>query len=370
MKIVFLIYSYYKYLIGGSEHQAFILAKNLVKRGYEVHYIFVNSTNDDVPYEDDGIILHPLKLLKKNKWFGNPLFSYRKQINKKLKLINPDFIYHRNLMPFLGIACKYCKKHRCKVIWHIASKTDVEKYSLKLTPSLLVNYLNKKLINFGILNTDMIITQENYHNEQLLLNYNKSNTILINKFFPVPNYEIKKKDKPISVVWIANIKPIKQLEKFIELARKYESQEDILFKVIGKLPDKKTKYGKFILKKISSSKNLFVLGKLHPDEVNNVLANSHIFVNTSLLEGGVPVTFIQAWLNEVPVLSLNVNPDNVFNKYKVGYYCNTIDVMTQKLDLLINNKTLRKEMGKSAKSYCIKYFSMENIDLIEKLLLK
>ena len=42
---------------------------------------------------------------------------------------------------------------------------------------------------------------------------------------------------------------------------------------------------------------------------------SKILINTSSFEG-FPNTFVQAWANGVPVISLKVDPDNIIKKKK------------------------------------------------------
>ena len=230
MKIVILIKSYFKYNPGGSEHQALLFAKEMVIKGNEVHYIFVNSSNMKVPAIDEGINLHPLNPIKGNIMIGKPVFLYKKKVIKLLEEIRPEVIYHRNLNPFIGFACFYARSRKCKVIWHIASLNDVKKIKIKYKWSPIVSYFNNKWIKFGINYADQIITQEEKHDILLLKNFGKSNTVKINKFFPV----LKNKSKSISkikIFWIANIRPIKQLEIFLDLADKIDNNniEFILF---------------------------------------------------------------------------------------------------------------------------------------------
>ena len=153
MKIVILIKSYVKYRMGGSEQQAFLLAKELVNRKHEVHWIFINSTLAKVPEIDDGIYLHPMRMIK-IKYSGKPLFLYKNKIKKILNKLSPDIIYNRSLSPFLGIACKYKRKNKqCKVIWHVASKADVTGEKLQTNKNFITAFFNKGLIEFGIRNS-------------------------------------------------------------------------------------------------------------------------------------------------------------------------------------------------------------------------
>ena len=53
--------------------------------------------------------------------------------------------------------------------------------------------------------------------------------------------------------------------------------------------------------------------------------------NTSKTEGGSPVTFIQAWMNSVPVISLNHNPDKILSKHKIGLHSQTFEQMVEQM---------------------------------------
>jgi glycosyltransferase involved in cell wall biosynthesis len=75
---------------------------------------------------------------------------------------------------------------------------------------------------------------------------------------------------------------------------------------------------------IRATPNLEYLGEKSQDEVNELLARAHIYVNTSLFEGFAN-TFIQAWMRDVAVVSLHVNPDGVFDREGVGIHAGSED---------------------------------------------
>ena len=363
MKIVILIKSYFKYNPGGSEHQGLLFAQEMVKRGYEVHYIFINSSNNDVPMIDEGINLHPLKPMIANVLTGKPTFIYKKIVLKLLNKINPNVIYHRNLNPFLGFAVFYGKKSKCKVLWHIAHLNDVNQLKIKYKWNPLVSYLNNKWIKYGIENVDHIITQEDEHGKKILENFGKSNTLKINKFFPICEKEDKLNSK-INVYWIANIRPFKQLELFLHLADKIKDN-NIEFVVIGK--NGKSQYHKELQSQIKKILNLKYMGPKKFNEINNLLSKGHILVNTSKNEGGAPVTFLQAWMNSIPIISLNHNPDKILTKNKIGFHSKNIEQLIKDVMLLSKNHVLRNKMGELSRNYAIEHYSMKNIDKIEAL---
>ena len=81
-------------------------------------------------------------------------------------------------------------------------------------------------------------------------------------------------------------------------------------------------------------------------------------VNTSDFEG-FPNTFIEAWMRGVPVISLNVDPDNILERKKIGFHSRTYNKLCKQLTFLMNNESVRNEMGMRAYQYAKAYHSKE-----------
>jgi glycosyltransferase involved in cell wall biosynthesis len=108
-------------------------------------------------------------------------------------------------------------------------------------------------------------------------------------------------------------------------------------------------------------------GALPLEEVNALLAKAAVFVNTSRAEG-FPNTFIQAWMREVPVLSLQVNPDNVLERHQVGICAqNNHDRMKEELLNLLEHPVLRHRIGRRARKYAESRHSLDNADELIRL---
>ena len=122
-----------------------------------------------------------------------------------------------------------------------------------------------------------------------------------------------------------------------------------------------------MLKKMSALENLEYLGERSLKEVNEVLARAHIFVNTSTYEG-FPNTFIQAWMRKVPVVSLNVNPDNIIDRNRIGFFSKTYNQMVKDVARLIQDSKLRHDMGERAQTFAFDNFSMKNAEKIIHML--
>jgi glycosyltransferase involved in cell wall biosynthesis len=60
--------------------------------------------------------------------------------------------------------------------------------------------------------------------------------------------------------------------------------------------------------------------------------------------------------NTVPVLSYNVNPDNIFDRYKIGYHAaGNKDEFFKQFENLLNNHWLSEKLGNNGRIYLEKY---------------
>ena len=111
-----------------------------------------------------------------------------------------------------------------------------------------------------------------------------------------------------------------------------------------------------------------VTGEIPISEVNKILSQSHLLINTSEMEG-FSNTFIQAWMRKVPVISLNVDPDNILRQKHLGFCSGNFTQLVKDTRLLIKNHLLREKMGSNARQYAVENHSLDNIDKIVDILL-
>ncbi|MHA1292002.1 MAG: glycosyltransferase family 4 protein [Promethearchaeota archaeon] len=362
IKICFILGSYWDYLKGGSEYQVKILIDYLQKnKNYKIFYIYAGSKCEKTNI--NGIKVYSLR--RYTKKLGNPFFLHSLKILKILNSIQPDVIYQRTGSAYSGISAYYAKRNNCKFIFHISSVSDIKHNKFKCNEIIHpFNFVNRKFLNYGIKNADYIIGQAKYQDEYLYQNYRRHCDIIIPNFHPTP-IEISQKKTPIKIVWIANLKKSKQPDIFIKLAELFKEHKNIKFIMAGRC--KGGSWHKETLGKIYKSPNIEYLGDISINKVNNILSNSHIFVNTSRFEG-FPNTFIQAWMRKVPVVSLHVDPDDIIKKNEIGFHSKDFSQLVRDVKLLIDNKKLREKMGERARKFALRYFSLNNIEKIVELI--
>jgi glycosyltransferase involved in cell wall biosynthesis len=175
--------------------------------------------------------------------------------------------------------------------------------------------------------------------------------VIPNIFFDITDLKQDSIQTVNQIIWIGNIKPVKQPNIFFRLAMD-KRLEKFKFLMLGALQDRS--YLKEIEQLQERNKRFNYLGYVPYEESQKYISNSKILVNVSHHEG-YSNTFIQAFASGVPVISLNSNPDDIFNQYKIGFCTKTYNNMVDKILLLSNNIDLYHQM----KQECLKYFNMK-----------
>jgi len=227
----------------------------------------------------------------------------------------------------------------------------------------LTDSLDRLFLNYGIRNADIIAGQTKQQNDLLERHFRRKCDVFIPIGHPFPVQEIKKSEK-IRVLWIGNLKPLKQPEIFVRLAGEIGRTNNVSFVMMGR-PDGSRKWLAELMEQISVIPNLHYLGEVSQDEVNRRLSEGHILVNTSQYEG-FSNTFVQAWMRRVPVVSLTVDPDNVLVRQRIGFCSGTFAKLCSDIRGLVENKVLRKEMGLRACHFARKNHSLEK--MVEKVI--
>lgn len=351
--------NHWNFARGGSELQCKYISEYINRNGRPIHYIFLN--NDKINSINNNIVLHGIKVKNIEKWVGGVCYFY--DFYKILKKINPDSVYLRSFYEIAIPLLLYTKVKKRKVILHIPSSKIIEKLKYKIRGNLFRQFqlkLNKKLL---IRFSDKIIAQAQYQSDLMEKNFARKADNIIHNFHPVPS-KINQAKKARQIIWVANFRVNKHPEIFINLAKE-EKFQDIEFIMIGKNP--KNSWTEHILKSIEDVPNLTFYGEKDLEFVNNCIAQSLILINTSDYEG-FPNTYIQAWMRAVPVISLNIDPDNLMQHHGLGFKSENVNQMVQDIQLLLTNEALRIEIGNKAREFSLNNFSLKNCKLIEQLL--
>ncbi len=349
---------------GGAEYQIDCILRELIPTDrYDVTYI---ARHVDPEFRPDGY-----RIVSVGTSGRHPRWGYLEDmwaVNKALREHQPHVIYQRVGCGYTGVCASYARRHGARMIWHVAHDTDVSHESLPDGRNPIRHRLEKLSLEYGLRRTQKIVTQTQAQSLLLDANYGREANRVVPNFHPLP-LETIDKSGPLQVLWIANLKPWKRPEVFVRLANSLRDLTGVHFLMVGAAATGAgdRAWSQQLTASIEATPNLRYLGSLPQNKVNELLARAHLFVNTSVHEG-FPNTFIQAWMREVPVASLSVDPDGVLERECVGRLSGTEDRLATWVRSMLTKPQLRKEYSLRAKTYAFAHHSPANVSLLRELI--
>ncbi|MBL7961733.1 glycosyltransferase family 4 protein [bacterium] len=363
---------------GGYEIQIYNLFQKLVKKGWTVSYFAEGKQYQE--YTFDGFQVY---IVPKRHYFS----FYNPELFYHLERQAISIVYQRSRTAFSAgnIGLRFARRKKAKFVFSIGSPDD-------LIPFFLTKSLWKSKTSFAkklfasvdtiikdilfkrnFLKSDMVISQNISQQFECKKRFKRNSTI-IRSGHPAPLPDTYVKDSPLSVCWIANVRAVKQPELFLELARKCEDistrSGTQFIMVMGKniANYEKTRF----MEKLKTQPNMLIIGEQSIDEANAVMGRSSLLVNTSVYEG-FSNTYIQAWMRETPVVTLHCDPDGIIENHKLGFHSRSFDQLVTDVRYLIENESIRQEMGNNARVYALENHSIEKSaeamnDLLTKLI--
>jgi glycosyltransferase involved in cell wall biosynthesis len=349
---------------GGAEYQIECLIGALAPtQCYDISYL---ARSVDTTFQPQGYRIE--RIGKSN---DAPRLGYLMDapaLFRALKKVRPDVIYQRVACGYTGIAAQYAKQYGARLIWHVAHDQDVSEGGSTGGRNPLRPILEKLSVEFGIRHAHHIVVQTEKQVRLLKQNYGRVADAVIPNFQPEPR-ETLDKSGPISVLWVANFKQWKRPELFVQAAMALRDLPDARFVMAGAPATGRgdREWNAALMQSIVATPNVVYVGEKRQSEINQLFAKSHLFVNTSRYEG-FPNTFIQAWMREVPVVSLDVDPDDILERESIGVHARSMDRLIASIRAYITDPSKRAEHGARARRYAMLRHSLGNVRLLEQLI--
>ncbi|MEX1026550.1 MAG: glycosyltransferase family 4 protein [Candidatus Paceibacterota bacterium] len=352
-----------KAALGGAELQIYNFSTALAKdKDFDVH-VLVDAAQQDYEVVED-VILHKFKT-------GGGGIKYLKTLYRALLLfnvfstINADIYIQRSASYWTGIIALYCKFRNKKFVYMAAHDGDTTK---ELHPRR-TGFLQTKMwwvYEYGLRNADLIVTQNTFQQEELKKNYNR-NSVLRQSAHRIPEpHDVNDSNKDL-ILWVARGEEWKRPNIFLDLAEKHPSEK---FVIIMPVSPKLKEFWRTTKYRADNLDNVEFKEFVQPNKIEQYFAKAKVFVNTST-EEGFPNTFIQAAKYKTPIVSLNVDPSSIVQKYKIGIYAEGDEnKLTQALDTLLTDKKAWKEHSENAYRYVKDNHDIERIVRQDKKLLR
>jgi len=347
---------------GGAEIQARMLTEEVVRRkAFEVHYVARNVAPD---YRPQGYMIHRVP---PRRAVAGTFILEAPSVLKTLEHIRPDVIYQRVASAYTGVGAYYARHHGARMLWHVANDRDLMPQVWRWSLRAPFEIVNRHMIDYGARHATTVVVQNREQAALLAGRYGRTDAIRIPNFHRAPDAFGPRPAHPFLICWIANLKPHKRPEVFLELARQFSDRSDLRFVMIGA----QQMHGRSWLdfqSRLAATPNVEYLGPRTPDEVEALLERAAVFVNTSEIEGFAN-TFIQAWLRKVAVVSFEVNPDGLFDDDRYGLHARRDPArLRAALERLIGDAALREDLTERAADFARREYSRSNLERLIELL--
>jgi len=348
---------------GGAELQMTMLAKEFVDRSYDVSLITFGKTKNSAQIIDGVKVYHPFYVYGKGYVYFYPQNLYK--LFKILNKIDADIYIQRATTPLTGLVAFFAKLKKKIFVYSVSSNACVSN-NLYIKG---VNDFKKLIYRFGVKNSDCVICQTNDQKDLLKQTIGKDGVVIKNIYIPPKIKSSKKNTSSLKVLWVGRVINEKRPELFLKLAKNLPDIDFSMITSVGNSSKSAFKYYNDIKEAASKINNFDFKGFVPYKEINRYYAESSLVINTSYVEG-FPNTFLEAWGNYTPVITLDFDPDEIICRYKLGLHSKTFEQLIKDTKTLLYNDNLREEMGINSREYVEKEHNLNKILNEYELLIK
>ncbi len=354
---------------GGAEVQAWLLAKELARRGFDVHYVAMSVRGKAGTTERlDGVTIRWLPYREHLRWIQS------RQWYRALKSIDPDLVIQRMSSETTGVIGLYARFHGKAFSWictgdstprrwlHLRRQVEANRAkgpgpmrSLVFLADAAVRDVMRQL---GMRCLTHAFTQNEAQRRDLKAAFGLDSARLPSGHEPpegFPDAEARRREA--IVLWAGTLGPKKRPELFGELARRLEGKP-VRFVLAGGHAD--AAYRERVVSALPG--NVEWLGKVPFEETLSWFDRAAAVVNTSPRDGeGFPNTFVQAWLRGVPVLTLGVDPDGIIREHDLGDVARTVDELAASLSDLLADPRSYARIAENVAAFARERYTVERV---------
>jgi len=338
-------------VFGGAEVDLYRIATELAKdRNYKVSFIVADYGQKQTEVTESVTLLRSVD-------FHKNLVSASIRLWQALRAADAQIYVREMCSAVTTEIALFCKRYGRKFVYRTASAVECDGTYLR------ENFFHGKGFVWSLRHADAVIAQNETDAKNLSATTGVSAQVIRNA------YRLPTLDKPVkdTILWVGRSASVKRPQLFLKLAKQMPQQRFIM---ICQRATDDTRYDELIAG-AKQIKNLEFITRVPFNKIHEYFLRAKVFVNTSSYEG-FPNTFIQACKCAVPVLSLNVNPDDFLNKHNCGINCNNDrQRLVDSLKFLLEESRY-VQMGENGKKYVEEHHDVTKIiqqykELFEKL---
>ena len=336
-------------LVGGESVQQTLLARSLARRGHEVCMVVEDCG------QPDGAQWHGIRTFKAYRTdAGLPVVRFVHPrwtgMWAALARAGADVYYTSCAGMQVGLLALFCRRARRKMVFRAASDADCD------GSCLLVQYARDRwLYEFGLRRTDAILVQSKSQAEALQRNYGLGARVA--GMLVEPPGPARARD--IDVLWVGNIRRVKRPDRVLALADSLPRAS--IHMVGGVLPDDREQESLFreVSRAAAARPNLTFHGRLSYAHASELYGRARVLACTSDVEG-FPNTYLQAWINGVPVVT-PIDPDGVIAREGLGVYVNDPDRIHQAVGGLLDDYSVWQAVSDRCRAFMAREYAEDRI---------
>jgi glycosyltransferase involved in cell wall biosynthesis len=334
--------------IGGESVQQTLLAKELVRSGWDVSTVVIDHG------QPDGEVIDGVTVYKTYRpEAGLPGFRFvhprATAVFKALRRADADVYYQSCAGVLTGYVARHCRKNNRKFVFRVASDADCMPGQ-----QLIGLWRDKKIYEYGLRRADLILAQSYKQVDLLRRNYGLD-SVCLNMAVEIPA-DSTDSARNIDALWVGNIKPLKRPEIVFQLATRLPQCR---FVVVGGPSSGYNRYFSEVQRQAQSISNLRFAGPVPYKDISRYFSDAKVFINTSEMEG-FPNTFLQSWIHGVPVVSF-FDPDGIVVANNLGYAPTDVEQMARVIEELTSDETKRSEIARHAAGFALEHYSPEAV---------
>lgn len=345
IRLVFVSALAYNYFFPGKASQAgghtriINLAKAFAKLpGYKI-FCITGDFGQPHRVEKDGVTL--VKAPIDNPVAFIPVMSV-------IRTLNPDLLIDFCASPRLFLYYLLKKSMGLKYIFLTGSDVDVNG-DYRRIENLFYDYFYMK----GLKNADSVIAQVPCHQQRLSKNWNIKSHVILSPYFDIQRPDTGSMH---TILWVGRAAYYKRPELFLTLARKFPKHK---FVMICNPSSYDNGFMKTLTDQTSDLKNFEFLDYVPYSQMEKFYKQARFLVNTSDFEGFAN-TFIEAAIHQVPILSLNSDPNQMLSVHGGGIACGgDFNRMKKKCRIMLEDCHAVKKAGIKAFDYALRYHQID-----------
>jgi glycosyltransferase involved in cell wall biosynthesis len=327
-------------VFGGAEVQLYYLATALAAdERFEVSMIVEQPPSGDLPDASEGIRMVGVPVMSSRvAWLRDRIPLPERSYFGAMRRADADVYLQRGGAVLTGDVALYCRLNGRRFAFMVAHDWDCD-----LTHRHGRQYLSGAYYLAGLHRAHRVFTQSEYQRKTLAWHHGIQ-SLVQPTVYPAGQVEVERDH----VLWVGRCLGWKQPMAFLELA---ETRPETTFVMACPVYDGAQELYEQVRRRSSQLHNVRFLDFVPFAETKELFSRALAFVNTSTTEG-FPNTFVQAARAGTPILSLEVNPDNILERADIGA-CAFGDPgrLAWQLGELLDQPTIWKRQAESASQY-------------------